>query len=131
MDEIMWNKFKYAMQRFAINHNCGDTLASCVLLAGALIMLIGSIAEIQWFFLIGWVFFVYYLFRFLSRNIPKRREENEKFCNFFIRLKKRWTDKEHRYFKCPQCRQTVRVPRGKGTIKIRCPKCGNQFEKKS
>ena len=57
--------------------------------------------------------------------------ENLRFTGLFRRLKARLTDRDHRYFACPQCGQTVRVPRGKGTIKIRCPKCRTQFEKKS
>ena len=43
----------------------------------------------------------------------------------------RLKDTDHRYFRCPDCRQTVRVPRGKGKISIRCPKCGRQFIEKT
>ena len=32
---------------------------------------------------------------------------------------------------CPQCRQKLRVPRGRGRIQISCPRCGTQFIKKS
>ena len=67
------------------------------------------------------------LFRCFSRNIYKRRQENRRFLNFFTRLK----DRQHRYFRCPGCKQRVRVPRGKGKLSIRCPKCGNKFIKKT
>ena len=41
-------------------------------------------------------------------------------------------DKEHfKFFKCPSCRQKIRVPRGKGRIEITCPRCGNKFIKKT
>ena len=40
-------------------------------------------------------------------------------------------DKEHRYFACPKCGQTVRVPKGEGKIRVTCPKCGEKFEKKA
>lgn len=33
----------------------------------------------------------------------------------------------YRIFKCPSCRQKVRVPRGHGKIEITCPKCGQSF----
>ena len=65
------------------------------------------------------------LFRCFSRNIYKRQRENRRLRNFLTRLK----DRSHRYYRCPRCRQTVRVPRGRGKINIRCPKCGNQFIK--
>lgn len=81
----------------------------------------------------------YVLFRMFSRNIYKRRAENERFLkiwypikNFFVRLFCGRPDKKtHRHFKCPKCRQEVRVPRGKGTILVTCPKCGEKFKKKT
>ena len=67
------------------------------------------------------------IFRMYSRNITARRRENTAFLSFFSHLK----DKEHRYFRCPQCKQTVRVPRDRGKINIRCPRCNRQFIKKT
>ncbi|MBR5021461.1 MAG: hypothetical protein IKY17_07500 [Oscillospiraceae bacterium] len=67
------------------------------------------------------------LFRMFSRNTYARYEENRKFLRFFDQLK----DRDHRYFSCPKCRQTVRVPRGKGKIAITCPKCRERFIKKT
>lgn len=40
-------------------------------------------------------------------------------------------DKEHRYFKCPNCGQYLRVPRGKGKITVNCRNCGASFEERS
>ena len=67
------------------------------------------------------------LFRMFSRNTYARYEENRKFLRFFDQIK----DRDHRYFNCPKCRQTVRVPRGKGKIAITCPKCREKFIKKT
>lgn len=70
------------------------------------------------YLIMGWV-----IFRSFSRQTYRRYEENLK----FLRL----LDREHRYFSCPRCRQTVRVPRGKGKISITCPKCKEKFTKRS
>ena len=35
----------------------------------------------------------------------------------------------YHYYRCPQCRQKLRVPRGRGRIQISCPRCGTQFIK--
>lgn len=114
-----------------MGRNGGDTLGWVVLVAGAVCSLLASIDGLQGLTLLAFLALAYAIFRMYSRNVAKRREENEKFLGFFNRAKTRVTDRNHRYFRCPQCRQTVRVPKGKGNIRIRCPKCGQQFTKKS
>lgn len=69
----------------------------------------------------------FFVFRFLSRNLTKRRMENRTFLNLTAFV---W-DRKNRYYHCPKCRQTVRVPRGRGKICIKCPKCGEKFIRKS
>ena len=79
------------------------------------------------------------LFRMLSRNITRRRAENDRFIRFWwpIRTKiARFISnlrerKTFKYFGCPGCGNTLRVPRGKGKLQVTCPKCGERFFKKS
>ena len=78
------------------------------------------------------------LFRCLSRQVDRRRTENAKFLQLvrpaqrkFKHFSARVKDKEHRYFKCPNCKQQMRVPRGKGRITVHCRSCGATFEEKS
>jgi uncharacterized membrane protein YbhN (UPF0104 family) len=83
--------------------------------------------------------FILFLFRVLSKNTSRRREENIKFlklwtpvASWFSKKQYRLKDsKTHKYYKCPSCKQTVRVPKGKGKIKITCPKCNADFIKKT
>ncbi len=46
-------------------------------------------------------------------------------------IKKSSKDKDHKYYICPTCKQIVRVPKGKGRIDIRCPRCSTVFEKRT
>ena len=77
----------------------------------------------------------YVYFRMLSRNVYKRREENGKFMRFRYDMegrlraaKERWVQrKDYKFFSCPSCHTNLRVPRGKGRIKIVCRKCGTSF----
>ena len=48
--------------------------------------------------------------------------------DFFKRKRK---DKTHKYYKCPTCKQVVRVPKGRGKIEINCPKCHTKFIKRT
>lgn len=67
------------------------------------------------------------IFRSFSRNIYARRRENACLQRLWLRVR----DRNNRYFRCPSCKQTVRVPRKRGKISIRCPKCGEKFVRKT
>lgn len=72
----------------------------------------------------------YEWFRILSRNHLARAKENQWFLKFFHKIggfNRSRADSIHKIFKCPNCHQKIRVPRGKGKISIRCPKCGIEF----
>ena len=75
--------------------------------------------------------------RTFSRNISARYAENQKFLQIrsritgIFRRSSAGAQPGYRVFKCPQCGQKTRVPKGKGKIKIHCPKCGNDFIKRS
>ena len=89
--------------------------------------------------LIGWVALIYSYFRIFSRNIARRSEENRWFLTRRAAVQSRFGSaktrfdqrKVYRYFRCPHCRQQLRVPRGRGRLSITCPKCGTTFIKKS
>ena len=119
-------------RNFMIGRYGSDKLNIYLLGAGIVLMLLGSIFGkriplMSWCSLLSYVPLFWCIFRMYSRNIEARRRENAAFVNFFNHLK----DKEHRYFRCPRCHQTVRVPRGRGKINIRCPKCSERFIRKT
>lgn len=78
-------------------------------------------------------------FRMFSRNISRRSAENQKYLRLENKIryffgKRKYIQqqrKEFHIYTCPQCRQKIRIPRGKGKISVRCPKCGNEFVKNS
>lgn len=94
----------------------------------------GLLAYLPVFALLG-----YSYFRMLSRNTVRRREENGKYLRLRYKLaaawkirREKWVQrKDYKFFTCPSCKTTLRVPRGKGKLKIVCRKCGSSFEGKS
>ena len=82
---------------------------------------------------------IWYYVRAFSRNHSKRYEENLRFLQVKNRLLARFTSvrsqweqrKYYRFYSCPKCHQKVRVPRGHGKISITCPKCREEFIRKS
>lgn len=108
-----------------------DKLNSFLLWTAVILMVIGLfipsatvklILMAVYYTLWGWS-----IFRMLSRNTYRRYRENRRFLLLIDRFK----DRQHRYFDCPSCRQSVRVPRGKGKIAITCPKCREKFVRKT
>lgn len=91
------------------------------------------------FYLLALIAMVYAYFRMFSRNIAKRSAENQLFLHktaklrSWIQKKKRelGQHKQYHIYKCPNCKQKIRVPRGRGRIAITCRKCGTEFIKKS
>lgn len=129
----MFRKLGDALRRFMAGRYGTDKLNQWMLGAAIVLMVLGLIgsrtgsAVLAAFGMLAYVPLIWSIVRMYSRNIEARRRENAAFQRFLTRLK----DRDHRYFTCPKCRQTVRVPRGRGKISIRCPKCGEQFVKKS
>lgn len=81
----------------------------------------------------------YATFRMFSKNIYARRRENEAFMRiwgrvpkFFKLCRNKWQDRHtFRYVKCKNCKNTLRLPRGKGEITVTCPVCKHKFDFRS
>ncbi len=78
-------------------------------------------------------------YRMFSRDLMRRSDENYKYLQLkdkvlssFRVKKEQWAQrKDYKFFVCPACKTTLRVPKGRGKIKIVCRKCGNSFMGKS
>lgn len=128
--------------RFMAGRNGNDQLNSFLLGVTVILALIStifrnSVGRLLFYVVLGLLVYIY--FRMLSRNVYKRREENGKFMRLkydaegkYRAAKERWIQrKDYKFFSCPSCHTNLRVPRGKGKIKIVCRKCGTSFMGKS
>lgn len=70
---------------------------------------------------------IYTNFRIFSRNLYRRELENSRYLAWRDEMKSR---KIYRYFKCPECGQRMRAPKGKGNIVVTCHQCNTSFKKK-
>lgn len=84
------------------------------------------------------VLFCVIVFRFASKDLAARRQENRIFqrytSGFTHKVKEELAvlrDREHSYFRCPECNHRLRVPKGKGLLKVTCSSCYHVFHKKS
>ncbi len=136
----MFQRIGASIRRFLAGRYGSDAL-NCVLLVLAVVVSLannilanvfldsriytGVIYHVLW--LVMMALLVLSLVRSFSRNIPARRRENARLVQLWTRLR----DRKNRYFRCPNCKQLVRVPCGRGKVSIRCPKCGEKFIRKT
>ncbi len=126
------------LQRLMAGRYGGDHLGRflCVV---SLVLLV--LARFSWggFYYLGLGLLVYSYYRMFSRNLTARYAEERWYLGkraavlaWYAHVKQRFAlRRQYRYFRCPYCRQTLRLPRGRGRISIHCPKCGTQFVRKS
>lgn len=116
-----------------------DTLGKYTIGAALAAMVLSNIFDNYMLALLSWTFLILAYFRMFSKNVYKRSAENQTFLTKTQRLRGWFTTqknllaqrKTHHIYRCPGCKQKIRVPRGKGRIEIRCPKCSTTFIKKS
>ena len=130
------------MTRFMAGRNGNDQLNLFLYAADAILLIAATLVRGQagrWMWLAVLILLGYIYFRMFSKNLTKRREENGKYlrvrysiqAGLKIRREKWVQRKDYKFFTCPSCKTTLRVPRGHGKIKVVCRKCGNSFTGKS
>lgn len=130
---------KERMQRFMAGRYGNDQLNQFIFIVAIISMVLEIITRQSLFYTLTLVLLILAYVRVFSRNINKRYEENMKFLqkkdailNKFRRQKYYAAQSRNFHiYTCPQCKQKIRIPKGKGKISITCPKCRTSFIKKS
>jgi hypothetical protein len=102
-------------------------------------LFLSCIPHLRFFYLPALLLWGWALFRCCSKQRAKRQREREAYLRLvwriksqFIFFKKAWKErKTYRYYRCKKCHSALRVPKGKGKIKISCPSCHSQIIKKT
>ena len=135
----MKNNWKNKMMQFMQGRYGADQMGQMLSAVSMVFLIISLFSRNQAWFLLAVIGIVYNYFRMFSKNTYKRAAENQKYLqmtrgirSFFYRQRNMITQrKTHHIYKCPSCKQKIRVPKGKGKIEIRCPKCNTRFIKRS
>lgn len=116
-----------------------DQLSLALLVMAVVLSITVRLIGIPYLSLIVYIPLGLCIFRMLSKNIKRRSMENYKFYmltsrvrRWFGKIQRRMAEsKTHRFFKCPDCKAELRLPKGKGKIVITCPKCRHEFMRKT
>lgn len=123
------------LRRFMYGRYGVDQFSRALIILALILSVIVSFSRNSLLLLVAYIPLVYAIFRTLSKNINKRMQENVVYCRYAEKVKHRIQSiklslvgtKTHKYYRCTRCKQTIRVPRGKGKICITCPKCKTEF----
>lgn len=129
----------YRFNRFMSGRYGNDELNMFLSAISLMLILLTYITKIPGLSSAALVLILFMTFRAFSKNYSERASERdtylaikEKVVNVFNLKIEIWKNrKTHRYFKCKNCKATLRVPKGKGKIEITCRKCGHKMRKKS
>lgn len=116
-----------------------DQMGQMLSAVSMVFLIISLFSRNQAWFLLAVIGIVYNYFRMFSKNISKRYAENQKYLTMTAGIRRKLASwkaqlaqrKIYHIYRCPGCKQKIRVPRGRGKIEIRCPKCNTRFVKKS
>ena len=128
------DKWKEKLRNFMAGRYGSDDLSRVGFWAFVVCLVLSLFLRTNFFYWVAILIMVWMYYRMFSKNLSKRYEENQKFLRAKERVKvwfKEQRDPYNKIFRCPNCGQKTRVPKGKGKIAIRCPKCGTEFIKRT
>ena len=133
------NKLIYKINEFMYDRYKGDELNRFLTIVYLVFWVLSFMPYLRFFMLINIIIFILIFYRALSKNIYARRKELNNYLKLKNKIKsqinlnkqKHKNRKTHLYFKCTNCKANLRVPKGKGKIKVTCPKCKQTMIKHS
>lgn len=141
----MLNKYKYKIYEFMRGRYGIDTLGrriqilTIIFLVISLILRLSGLGAYNTFNYLALIGILIYTYRMMSKNRTRMALQNQKYLalekNFLSslqKIKRRLSfDKDYKYFSCPVCKTELRLPKGKGKLRVICPKCKNEFIKRT
>lgn len=109
-----------------------DELSIGLVWLAILFLVINIFIKGQFLNILASITVIYAVFRTLSSNNLQRNSENYVFKLKFLNpiqkkyryiKRKMFGDSKYKYIKCKSCNQELRIPKGKGKIIVKCPKC--------
>lgn len=142
----MWNRIKAGASKTwnVITHwfrrcNGPDNLGMAILIASLVITLLTRFLGFGILALLSMCLYAWAIFRMLSHNKAKRMEENRRFTQGWMKLKTELRQavvrmkniRKYKYYKCPNCKARLRMPRGIGEKTVTCSQCKHSFKQKA
>lgn len=128
----MWNKYIDKVSKFMYGRYGPDELYYFLFKVYIFLLLVDLFVNFKVLVYLELVIVIIIMYRFFSKDIYKRREENRKFLKLKTKLTKPFKefvnhlkDKNYVYKKCRKCGTVLRlpIPDRYGIKHVKCPKC--------
>ncbi|MDF2539158.1 MAG: hypothetical protein K0S76_2179 [Herbinix sp.] len=127
------------LRKFMYGRHGFDQFSQFILWVAIILTLISSFTRLDFLNILAYLLIIFAGYRVFSKNTKQRIRENYKYVSVINGIKGKFGKikrtisgtKTHKYYLCPKCKQTIRVPKGKGKICITCPKCKTEFTKRT
>ncbi|MBQ9058891.1 MAG: hypothetical protein IJ125_06880 [Atopobiaceae bacterium] len=132
--------FDRKLAQWLKGRNGSDALARALCYLALILIIVDLVFHWMWPIWLSLVLLVLAWWRVMSKNVQARRQENDRFKQLIGSTASAWIEspvsmmtesRNYRHSRCPSCSQQIRVPRGKGTIRVTCPRCREKFTMKS
>ena len=136
----MFYRLRNTIARFMAGRNGTDAFNLFLLAVYLLLWIVGLCfrgTRVQGiFYLLGLGVIAYTVFRTVSRNIAKRRQENARFLSVWRRVipwfrfqfdRIRYI-RTYRFRRCPYCKASLRLPIRRGKRTVTCSRCRSPFK---
>lgn len=130
---------KEKLRKFMIGRYGADSLSRFLLVSAIILMIVSMFVFRQPLYISSIMLVIYGYYRMFSKDASRRYKENQMYLRILGKVKTYLHRKKYRFkqrqiyhiYRCPKCSQKIRIPRGKGRISITCPKCQEEFIKRS
>ncbi len=132
------SRLSYKLRIFMYGRYGFDELSKVILFVSLACMLASNIPLLRFFYFVALLLIAIVYFRVLSKNIPSRTKEIQKYYKIKNKIFKKLfvykcqyrERKTYRYFKCKNCGEYTRVPKGIGKVEISCRVCKTKMIKR-
>lgn len=130
------NDLKNKFIRFMYGRYGTDQLYIALIITCFILMLVNKFVHSNILSILLWVILILTFYRTFSKDIYRRRKENNMFLkiwspiksNASVQIRKMKDIRTHRYRKCPHCGKVLRLPRKSGKHTVTCPVCRKDFK---
>ncbi len=134
-----WEKIKQSFRSFMAGRHGVDPFSVMLVWVGLAIYVLAAVLGSGLLSTVSLALYVYTMFRIFSRNERKRADENRRYLAMKnkvstnirqarVRFQNR---KQYKYFRCPNCKAWLKLPRKAGVVTVTCGRCHNSFTQKS